>query len=385
MSKSSENKYYLNIHHRSIAINIDQEAGTLEQSASPGHFYVSFQKNDERQFFGKYAQGKQLIKQIIGEEVIVSRQEELFTRQLDMLKALTGKEHHSFKSIILTEEQYDNALDYALSKIDGRIEPGSYILAIDDCTDFVQQVYNKAGLPLYFTTAFTREDLSTLGSMAALNVLNKYGSSDCLDLTFASIKATSKEALARSLNIDASNITSNMPDMDLEAPVYTLPSFKVAFEEIELPRVFANNDSAAKSSSVPVVDEDEDVLDFTSMTNLLPLTEEQKKQAAGDMKNFFTGMMNNPCAQTPEAFQPSAFFPQPDEETQKWAQDLADRTNDMMRDMFGNNTTHQPYNAHPYGHNPFGQFQDVVSRSTTLMGQVFNNSGLDLSDTDSLD
>lgn len=385
MSKSSENKYYLNIHHRSIAINIDQDSGVAEQSFSPGHFYVSLQKDEDKQYFGKYPQSSGLPGMLLGKEVISSKEKGLQTNELEKLKEQTGKEYHTFKSILLTKEQYNAAQEYAFSKIDGSIEPGNYILAIDDCTDFVQQVYNQAGLPLYFTTAFTRSDLSNLGSMAALNVLNKYGASDCLDLTFASIKSTSKEALARSLNVDVSNISSNMSDIDLEDPVYTLPSFKVEFEEIELPLVFASNDSAAKSSSVPVVDEDEDVFDFTSMTNLLPLTEEQKKQAAGDMKNFFAGMMNNPYVQTPEAFQPSAFFPQPDEETQKWAQDLADRTNDMMRDMFGNNTTHQPYNAHPYGHNPFGQFQDVVSRSATLMGQVFNNSGLDLSDTDSLD
>jgi len=369
MSKSSENRYYLNIHHRSIAINIDQDRGVVEQSFSPGHFYVSLQKDEVKQYFGKYPQSSGLPGMLLGKEVISSREEELQTNELKKLKEQTGKEHHSFKSIILTKEQYDNALDYVLSKIDGSIESGNYILAIDDCTDFVQQVYNQAGLPLYFTTAFTQDDLSTLGSLAAVNVLNKYGASDCLNLTFASIKATSKEALARSLNIDASNISSNRPDIDLEAPVYTLPSFKVAFEKIELPLVFTSNDSAAKSSSVPVGDKDEDVLDFTSMTNLLPLTEEQKKQAAGDMKNFFTGMMNNPYLQNPGAFQPGAFFPQPE-----------------MRDIFGNTTaTQQPYSAHPYGYNPFGQFQDVFSRSATLMGQVFNNSVPDLSDTDSLD
>jgi hypothetical protein len=32
MSKSSDNKYYLNIHHRSIAISIDASSGIIEQS-----------------------------------------------------------------------------------------------------------------------------------------------------------------------------------------------------------------------------------------------------------------------------------------------------------------------------------------------------------------
>ena len=53
MSKISGNQYYLNIHHRSIAINIDQESGSVEQSSSPGHFYISLQQNDEKKYFGK--------------------------------------------------------------------------------------------------------------------------------------------------------------------------------------------------------------------------------------------------------------------------------------------------------------------------------------------
>lgn len=141
MSKSTD-KYYLSIHHRSIAININPDDGFMEQSTSPGHFYVSLQKNEEKKFFGKYAQGKNLIQQFFSKEVIESEREGLYTSGIKALGTQTGEEYHSFKSIIITEEQYDRALDYALSKTDGRIEPGNYIIAINDCTDFVQQPSN---------------------------------------------------------------------------------------------------------------------------------------------------------------------------------------------------------------------------------------------------
>ena len=124
MSKSSNTNYYLNIHHRSIAININQVSGAVEQSYSPGHFYISLQRNEERQFFGKYSQGQNLIQLLFSKEVIDSDAEELRTHELIKLEEQMGKAYHSYKSIILTGEQYDSALDYALSKIDGRIEPG---------------------------------------------------------------------------------------------------------------------------------------------------------------------------------------------------------------------------------------------------------------------
>ena len=64
MSKLTD-KYYLSIHHRSIAININPDDGSIEKSTSPGHFYVSLQKNEDKKFFGKYGQGKSLIQHLL--------------------------------------------------------------------------------------------------------------------------------------------------------------------------------------------------------------------------------------------------------------------------------------------------------------------------------
>ena len=170
-------------------------------------------------------------------------------------------------------------MDYALSKIDGRIEPGNYILAIDDCTDFVQQVYNKAGLPLYFTTAFSRGELITMGSAVALNVLQKYGAIDSLDLRFGAVKALNKETLAKDLNIDISTIISNSPDIDLEAPVLIMPSFRVAIDRIELPQIMTVGITISVDNTQAASAEKGDLFDFNSLADFLPLPEQQKKQA----------------------------------------------------------------------------------------------------------
>ena len=156
MSKTSENNYYLNIHHRAIAINVEQNSGIVEQSFSPGHFYVSLQKNADKTYFGKYSQGGSIFKTLFSKAIIHSREEELQTNELEKLEKETGEEYHFYKSIVLTKERYDVTLDYALAKMDGRIASDNYILAINDCTDFVQEVYHEAGLPLYFTTAFKK-------------------------------------------------------------------------------------------------------------------------------------------------------------------------------------------------------------------------------------
>ena len=291
MSKASDNKYYLNIHHRSTALNVNQVSGAIEQSFSPGHFFVSLQKNETKQFFGKYAQGKSLFQQLFSKEVIDSKGEELRVIELEKLKTQTGEEYHSYKSIILSKEQYELALDYTRSKIDGSVEPGNYLLAVDDCTDFVQEVYNQAGLPLYFTTIFTRNELMTLGSAASLAVLQKYGASDCLELTMSSIRALNKKTLVKSLNIDIEKIQQNSPDLDLDAPVLVLPSFKVLFDQIKLPQVLnveqqsSIHNNAASSN-----------INLDNITCLLPIAEKQKEQALSDINGFFAGIMNNPYA-----------------------------------------------------------------------------------------
>ncbi len=382
MSKSSDNKYYLNIHHRSIAINIDENSGIIEQTYSPGHFYVSLQKDEEKKFFGKYSQVGGFIRNFFSKEVVESEREELRTNELIKLEERTGEEYHSYKSIILTEEQYNSALDYALSKIDGRIEPGNYILAIDDCTDFVQQVYNKAGLPLYFTTAFPRGELIKMGSAAALNVLQKYGAVDSLDLTFGAVKALNKETLAKDLNIDISNIISNSLDIDLEAPVLIMPSFRVTIDRIELPQIMTVGITIAVDNTQAASEEKDDLFDFNSLADFLPLPERQKKQAVNDMQDFFTGMLNNPYIRDPNdfAFMYQGLHPQIDAETESWAQNLANNTEEMLANMSFSNNNNQQTNR-----NPFDLFYNQIPSMTNLTGQSSQNFTNRLNDDDSLD
>jgi hypothetical protein len=380
MSKSSDNKYYLNIHHRSIAINIHEESGAIEQSYSPGHFYVSLQKNEAKNFFGKYSQGEGFIRKFFSKELIESKREELYTTALKKLEEQTGEEYHSYKSIILTGEQYDAALDYALSKIDGRIEPGNYILAIDDCTDFVQQVYNKAGLPLYFTTAFSRGELMVMGSAAAHNVLQKYGAVDSFNLTFGSVKAFSKETLAKDLNIDISHIISNSPDIDLEAPVFILPSFRVAIEQVELPQIKTVGITASANNPQVTPEEKDDVFDLSDMGNFLPLPEEHKEQAVNDMQDFFTGMLNYSYIQNPNDFDfvHQGLYAQTTPEMESWANDLAKRTEEMLSHLGLDNKRHP-------SRNPFDSAYNQPLYQTNLTGQASHSITNLLHDDDSLD
>ena len=338
------------------------------------------QRNEERQFFGKYSQGQNLIQLLFSKEVIDSDAEELRTHELIKLEEQMGEEYHSYKSIILTGEQYDAALDYALSKIDGRIEPGNYILAIDDCTDFVQQVYNKAGLPLYFTTAFSRGDLMVMGSAAAHNVLQKYGAVDSFNLTFGSVKAFSKETLAKDLNIDISHIISNSPDIDLEAPVFILPSFRVAIEQVELPQIKTVGITASANNPQVTPEEKDDVFDLSDMGNFLPLPEEHKEQAVNDMQDFFTGMLNNPYIQNPNdfAFVHQGLYAQTTPEMESWANDLAKRTEEMLSHLGLDNKQHP-------SRNPFDPVYNQTLDQTNLTGQASNSITNLLNDDDSLD
>jgi hypothetical protein len=49
----------------------------LDMIISPGHFYVSLQKNEDKQYFVKYPQSIGFPGMLLGKEVISSREEEL--------------------------------------------------------------------------------------------------------------------------------------------------------------------------------------------------------------------------------------------------------------------------------------------------------------------
>lgn len=355
MSKYSSHQYYLNIHHRSMAVSNGADGKTIEVSVSPGHFFVSLQMNEERKYFGKYAKGETLISQIYGKGEILSEREKDYVGHLTKLAEQTGEEYHYFKSIKLTEEQYDAAFKFASSKVvevdtfktdaskaENSVEPESYILGFNDCTDFVQAVYHHAGLPLYFTIAFTRMELLTMGTLAASNVIYKYGASDRMDVVLSSIKAVNKASLAKSLNIDVDSICYNEPTAHANEDLSGIPNFKVLLDKVKLPEVTnVDSDLIEIKGSKHDASIAQDPFDFTQMLGVLPLPAEQREQAARDASDFFNGMIQNPYMMDPSNFAlaPQILFPEIDDETKQWAEDLAANSEVMLSSMgFGNSS-----------------------------------------------
>lgn len=339
MSKYSSHQYYLNIHHRAVAIYTDKENGNLVVGSSPGHFFISLQMNEERKYFGKYAKEEMLVKQVYSSGQIISEGEKQQVNYLEQFKEQTGEEQHFFKSIALSEVQYGNAMKFIAGKLDGSIEPENYVLGFNDCTDFVQEVYHHAGLPLYFTSVFTQKELLTLGTPVALNVIRKYGAGDAMQIPLGSIEAVSKEDLANRLNISTDNIFENSLDL-IYRDVPTAPTmlkFTVLVDKIKLPKAI-NIDSQsfeAIEDNPQGTDNAADPFNFAAMTNLLPLSENQRQQAANDMKEFFNGMMQNPYGMglSSAVFNPQDYHQESDEETKKWAQDIVASSNEMLRNM----------------------------------------------------
>lgn len=226
MSKHSN--YFFNIFHRSISV-IEKEKNQMQEEWSTGHFYLMLESSEQKSFFGKYPkQSDSIIKLAIGESEVV-REGEGFrhNKLIEFAEQNQSKNVLSSKAIPLCEKEYHSALKFAISKCEGKDKEGMYIILFKDCTDFVQSVYHAAGLPLYFTILYTRDELQDLSSLAAKKVLLVYGSRDTFKHQFSNKEALSKEALGEQLNIGVDTIKLNLILSDS-----SLPSFRVNTKKI---------------------------------------------------------------------------------------------------------------------------------------------------------
>ena len=232
----SKQDYFLNIHHRNIAVQ-EGKTGELEQIKSHGHFFISLETNNvDPSFFGRYPVDSNGMGLLIGFGVVETNKEKEIHKGIDKKSKETGEDYISTKKIRLTDIQYNKALEYAMSTVKDSIGKNDYIVGIADCTDFVQSVYNSAGLPLYFTSVYTKSELLDLDTLAAKSVFMKYGSKDTFKDHFSKITGISKEQLASSLNINVEKIKMHQAsiDLSLESHVSILPTFEVLIEESDL-------------------------------------------------------------------------------------------------------------------------------------------------------
>lgn len=189
-------EYKLNIHYRAAVLS---DGFTKVEKSITGHFFISLEKNGERFYFGKYPKGGGPIKTIFGSEKIESKKEADYVLCLKQFEIRDNQKYLDTKTIKLSEEQYSRAFEYAKSKSEGKIATKMYVLGLADCADFVQSVYNAAGLPLYFSSAYRRKEL--ILSLAGRKVLTAYGCLDKFVSKFAKIYASNRKKLATKLNV----------------------------------------------------------------------------------------------------------------------------------------------------------------------------------------
>ncbi len=231
MKSNQEEKYFLNIHHRSISVK-EGNAGQLEQDKSYGHLYLSLQVNSNKpEFFGRYPAEDSLL---IGKSEIKTDKEEVTHSGIEKISKQTGKDYGYTVRIKLNEEQYIKALSYAREQ--AKLKDGQYIIGLNDCVDFVQSVYNAAGLPLYFTTAYSRQQLKDFDTLASSKMSIKYGSRDTIKQHLSITEGVSREQLAKALNIGIDKIRPSSPVIDISLQSYDslLPKFKITLDDSDI-------------------------------------------------------------------------------------------------------------------------------------------------------
>jgi hypothetical protein len=231
--------YFLKIYQRKITIE-ENSTGQAELSKSVGHNYLSIHAGDKVDFFGKYsAHTNNPLGFLIGDsriETVGEKQQHTFVMRVS---EKSEQQNIIVKTFRLTQQEYEAVFKSAKDRSDGAVKEGMYVIGIADCTDFVQSLYNTAGLPFYYTMAYTKEELENFGTLAAKNIIRKYGCKDNAKEHLSVIEAVSKEGLAKQLNIDVSNIEPIEPGIDISLQSYEgmLPKFKVTVKEADLSRI----------------------------------------------------------------------------------------------------------------------------------------------------
>lgn len=219
----SKKDYYLNIHSRNINVK-EKESGELEQGKSlTGHFYISLQAEEAKKFFGVYPEDNIVISNA---KLETNKEKLLHEGIIEFSKKET--DHVFTKQIRLTKEQYEKAKEYA------ETHTGKYVIGLADCADFVQSVYNAAGLPLYFTTAYSQEELSQIDSLAANKVSTVYGNRDNISIHLSSVSGVSREKVAAELNLPIEKVIPIPPDIDLDLHPTALPKFRILIDNADL-------------------------------------------------------------------------------------------------------------------------------------------------------
>ena len=144
-----------------------------------------------------------------------------------------------------------------------------------------------------------------------------------------------------------------------------MPKFRVSWKEAKLPEVKTDTQTFINDDESQKFDEN----DFSEIFDNLGLLGERQKEAAKDLTEFLVNVANNPYVQNARSYIPSpeVLFPKVDEETQKWAEGVAQQQEEIMNNFGFNNQQ----NSTP---NPFESFTNQMMHSAQIIGQIFNNA-----------
>lgn len=151
--------------------------------ASSGDFYISLQvAHHPASFFSMYP---------ISRKLHDSYTKPLITdikREFPPTTVATSEHPHvsktppmSIRKIGLDENQYSTAFKYAQNYTIGEIAHFINQIARQDSIDFVQSVYNKAGLPNHFASLYTALELKNLNTENASKLLKEHGSKETIE------------------------------------------------------------------------------------------------------------------------------------------------------------------------------------------------------------
>ncbi|HJD66849.1 MAG TPA: hypothetical protein LFV91_07570 [Rickettsia endosymbiont of Bembidion nr. Transversale] len=178
-------KYSLNIHHRDAKIVKDKTDNYTIDRSPVGHFYISLQEENKKPiFFGKYPKEDSWLNNLLGPGKIVSGDEQDTHNILTEVDKDLDTKHVYTRTITLNDSEYHKALDFAKASSSGNIGDNFYFIGASDCRDFVQDVWIATGRSLPFTIIFSTDEMKTLNTVAAHNLLKIQGLSRTKPINF---------------------------------------------------------------------------------------------------------------------------------------------------------------------------------------------------------
>lgn len=220
------NQYRLNIYHRNATADGNCECVSMSLT---GHFFISLEGYGTEAFVGRYTTNPIFP----SPEVLHSREEALTVKCMQKLEAQDNKKYLDKKTIKIDKEKYEKALLFIENK-----EPELYNLFTNNCIDFVQQVYNGTGLPLYFTSVYRKCQLYNLEGWAAWHAHSKFKCIDEFVNEFRKMSAHTKRHLVDALNVDEGCIIQHHDDertffVDIDEPLQNILKQQDQPSEIE--------------------------------------------------------------------------------------------------------------------------------------------------------